>query len=422
VSLELNGNFDRDRVNDPRGFNILGESSFGDQITVYQCFLSSSESPGSDPAAGRSSFVANKAFIGAHFERMQDAKFKAITYQPNYLDRWLNLSIMEYEHKEQGFSLTYTCPNLLSFQPTDQIQIRIGFENIGPDIGSTVTNISFTHGARFIIELPDEDHFNAFGEHLAHLNNLIALAVMTPVRPIDVDGFFTHLEVPEGTGVGRKVKILLPLYEAPQQEQIQIFDMLFTYSDIEDRLGTFLENWFRKREYLDPVFDLFFGVLYNRNPYPVTTFLNYTQAIETYHIRTMSNEVDPPEQHRRRIHAILEAVSEEYREWLGEKLGFSNKPTFAQRLNEVIDFYHYPVTSMAGSHDAFIRRVRDTRNYYTHYDPSLEGKAQKGGSLKGLSMTLGTLLEGLLLHEMGFKLDAIWDMQRHRRRLPASWF
>jgi|GEM_PF-5002483 len=422
VSLELSGNFDRDNVSDPRGFNILGLSSFGESITIYQAFFQSSESPGLDPTAGRSSFIANKAFIGAHFNRMEDAKFKTITFRPTHLDRWLNLPIVDYEHKECGFSLTYNRPELLQFSPTDDLQVRIGFESIGPNIGSAETDISFTHRARFIIELSEEANFNSFGEILSHLTNLIALAVVAPVRPLAVDGWVLDPDNTEDSDVGTRVQVLLPLYISPQEEQIHFFDMLFTYSDIKERFGFFLEKWFKKREVLEPVFDLFFGVLYNTNPYPVTTFLNYMQAIETYHIRTMSDEVDSPEEHRQRIRTILNAVPIEYREWLGLKLAFSNRPTLAQRLKDVIEFYPFPVTGQAGSHDAFIRRVKDTRNYYTHYDPSLTEKAQKGGYLKGLSMTLGTLLEGLMLHELGFELDEVRDMQWKRRRLPSVWF
>ena len=76
---------------------------------------------------------------------------------------------------------------------------------------------------------------------------------------------------------------------------------------------------------------------------------------------------------------------------------------------------------MAGSHQVFVKRVRDSRNYYTHYDPSLEEKAEKGGRLKGLSMVLGSMLEGVLLLEAGFPLDDVQKMQYERRLFPSVW-
>ena len=57
------------------------------------------------------------------------------------------------------------------------------------------------------------------------------------------------------------IEVLLPLYTEPGGDQIHFFQMLFTYPSIKDKFADFLSNWFRKREKLQPVFDLFFGAL-----------------------------------------------------------------------------------------------------------------------------------------------------------------
>jgi hypothetical protein len=422
VFLDLSGNFDHELVRDPRGVNILGQSSFGEPITIYQAYFQSGESPGGDPTGGKSSFVATRAFIGVHFSQKEDAKFKAIEFQVPYLDRWLNLPILDYKHRERGFSLTYERPELISFNPSDELKIKINFEASGPAIGSTVTDISFTHRAVFIVELSDTAHFNDFGEILVHLTNFLALAVVAPVRPVAVYGWVPATGSDEVSERTTGVDVLLPIYTPPQEDDISTYDMLFTYSDIKERFGVFLENWFRKRDLLQPVFDLFFSAIYDTNPHAVTTFLNYTQAIETYHIRTMTKKVEPPEEYTERVREILASVPEEHREWVRKRLAFRKRPTLAQRLKDVIDFYPFPVTGQRGSHEVFIREVKDTRNYYTHYDPSLEEKAPQRGYLKGLSITLGSLLEGLLLHELGFGLDEVKEMQQKRRRRPSFWF
>jgi hypothetical protein len=421
VRLELLGNFEGDATRDPRGFNILGESTFGNPITIYQAFFESGQIPGGQPTGGKSSFVASKAFVGVHFPSMDEAIFKTIAFQMPHFDEWLQFDILDYQQQERGFSISYTRPDALTFEPTQGISLGVSFTREGPQIGHAVTDLSFTHRASFVITLADPAHFDVFAEIVVHLTNLLALAVVAPVRPIEVQGWLPR---PEGKPKAMMVpvQVLLPLYTSPKEDKIYHFHMLFTYSSVKDTFPHLLENWFQKRDTLQPVFDLFFGVLYNPNPYPVTTFLNYVQAIETYHIRTMSNEVDSPDLHKERVRAILAASPDQYRSWLADKLAFSNRPTLAHRLREVISAYPFPVTGQAGSHEAFITRVRDTRNYHTHYDPSLEEKAQKGGYLKGLSITLGTLLEGLILHELGFSYDKVRDMQYHRRRLPSVWF
>ena len=422
LELNLNGIFDDESTKSPFGTNILGETSFGEKVTVYQAFYAGSERVGADEHPGASSFISQRGFVGHHFHAMEDTKFIRVAYHPTHLDEWLSLPIMAYKHKEDGFSIRYTRPKSLSFDLADEISVRFLFSSSGPQIGSTVTKLDFQQKAYLSIELSEEQHFSHFGELLFRLNNFFALAVMQPVQPRDLEGDVLILDSETGEPVTHSVRILQPLYDQSDLQKVHKFHMLFTYMDIEEKLGDYLRNWFGKREHLNPVFDLFFGVLHNTSSYPVTTFLNYAQALETYHIRTKSNEIDPPDVHRKRIKAILSSVPQEYREWVQPRISFGNSPTFAQRLQEVIDINPRPATGMAGSHEVFVKRVRDSRNYYTHYDPSLEEKAEKGGGLKGLSTVLGTMLEGILLLEAGFPLDNVQKMQFERRMLPSVWY
>lgn len=421
LELNLNGIFDEKSACTPLGTNILGETSFGEKITIYQAFYTGSERVITDEHPGASSYISQRGFVGHHFHTMEDTKFIRVAYHPTHLDEWLSLPIMEFEYQEDGFSIRYTRPESLSFHLAEEISIRILFSSYGPKIGSTVTKLDFQHKAYLSIELEKEQHFSHFGELLFHLNNFFALAVMQPVQPRDLEGEVLIDDPETGKSATRLVRILQPLFDQSDPQKIYRCHMLFTYNDIEEKLGEYLKNWFGKREHLNPVFDLFFGVL-QYSSYPVTTFLNYAQALETYHIRTKSNDIDPPDVHRKRIKAILSSVPEEYREWVQPRISFGNSPTFAQRLHEVIDINPRPVSGMAGSHQVFVKRVRDSRNYYTHYNPSLEKKAARGGRLKGLSNVLGSMLEGVLLLEAGFSLDNVQKMQSERRLLPSAWY
>lgn len=421
LELNLNGSFDEKSASTPLGTNILGETSFGEKVTIYQAFYAGSERVGTDEHPGTSSFISQRGFVGHHFNTMEDTKFIRVAYHPTHLDEWLSLPIMDFEYQEDGFSIRYTRPQSLSFDVAEEISVRILFSSSGPQVGSTVTKLDFQQKAYLSIELSEEQHFSHFGELLFHLNNFFALAVMEPVQPRDLEGEVLIDDPETGKSTTRFVRILQPLYDQSDPQKVHRFHMLFTYNDIEEKLGEYLTNWFGKREHLNPVFDLFFGVLHNTSSYPVTTFLNYAQALETYHIRTKSNEIDRPDVHRKRVKAILSSVPEQYREWVQQRISFGNSPTFAQRLQEVIDINPRPVTGMAGSHQVFVKRVRDSRNYYTHYDPSLEEKAEKGGRLKGLSMVLGSMLEGVLLLEAGFPLDDVQKMQYERRLFPSVW-
>ena len=69
------------------------------------------------------------------------------------------------------------------------------------------------------------------------------------------------------------------------RDRLYPYDMLFTFKDISDRFEILLKNWFEKADTLGPVYDLYFGTLYNPRMYLQHQFLSLIQAIEVYHRR-----------------------------------------------------------------------------------------------------------------------------------------
>lgn len=59
----------------------------------------------------------------------------------------------------------------------------------------------------------------------------------------------------------------------------------------------------------------------------------------------------------------------------------------------------------ASDENSFIKQVRNTRNYLTHYDKSLQGKAIKGEDLYWLTQTLEFLLQACFLKGLGFSTE-----------------
>lgn len=388
IRLALNGNFPEKNTFDPYGLIILGETSFGELITAYQAFRIESTWPAHDQTKGTSSFVADKAFVGCHFPSRGDAKFQAISFHPTHLDHWLRVPVLNVGYQDTGFTVTYDRPQQRTFPIGDDLEISIGFASTGPNLSSALNSVTFEQHAVFVIRKANQDHFNYFADVMSHLDNFLSLAVMAPVYPLELDGYLAasgkDAERPE------PIKVLLTLYDVSDDKEIHFSEMLFSYADVSDRLDHFIPNWLTKKEGLEPIFDLFFSVTHNSHAYPVQTFLNYVQALETYHMRTKPND--------------------------------AYHPTLAQRLRELIQISPQTVYAMVGDPKPFIQRVKNSRNYYTHYNPALKDLAETGGRLKGLSSVLGTMLEAVLLLEMGFSLDEVQRRQQNRRRLPLAWY
>jgi hypothetical protein len=61
----------------------------------------------------------------------------------------------------------------------------------------------------------------------------------------------------------------------------------------------------------------------------------------------------------------------------------------------------------AADEAAFIKLFKDSRNYYTHYNPNKEKKAAAGAALLLLTIQLQAIIEVCLPRELGFTRRAI---------------
>jgi hypothetical protein len=70
-------------------------------------------------------------------------------------------------------------------------------------------------------------------------------------------------------------------------------------------------------------------------------FLNMVQALEAYHRRKEDmTQLDLPEkEHSMRVESIIGTVSPQYKEWLNDKLNYSNEISLRRRLKDILHIY-----------------------------------------------------------------------------------
>jgi len=166
-------------------------------------------------------------------------------------------------------------------------------------------------------------------------------------------------------------------------------------------------NWLAQDELLGPVYDLYLLGLYAPRTHIEFVYLSLTEGLEALHARKFPHYDLPKDAHAMRMTAILESAPPEWREWLAEKLGPSNRATFRDGLSDLVATLPPTLTKHVGDADSFTRLVSWTRNYLTHWTPELERKAAKAEKLVKLTVALRLLLESLLLLEVGFSRDDV---------------
>lgn len=139
---------------------ILGVSSDGRNITLHNCF--ETESNFSSSGLLISSFYANEVFVGVHFQRPKDIKFKSLSIHYSYLDEWVNISGFNIQHRN-GVLIEYKSPESIQAIINDDLKIFIDFYTAYPTISIVQKEACIKQKAYIKIE-PSED--KSFDEYL----------------------------------------------------------------------------------------------------------------------------------------------------------------------------------------------------------------------------------------------------------------
>jgi len=386
---------------------VVGSTSnYLQQVTLYRCGPINSYSYVIKlPIAVVSSHTqCEYVLIGGAFYKEEEIVFTELRVNFNNLDDWIRTSgiTVKYNQLEEPdeVSILYQRPEPISLIETDDyraaIEMRISPVQRGPEFSA---NAVIDQHAYIVIRFQKPTAMNECRRVIDTIQGFLSLAISKLVAPVSITA------TPEkALGDNRKsISILYQLPRLPIAEEYRWpFHMLFPLSNIPDKLTELFGTYLAKREVLEPVYDLYFGVIDNPFIYPQHRFLSLVQAVETYHRRTKRNNELLKDQHTQRINAILASAPEAHKQWLKEKLQFSNEPTLAIRLSDLWTEFAQSVGASIPSKDMFVKKVKDTRNYLTHYNRDLRSKAISGKELEYFTVLLQVLLEYWLLRELGF--------------------
>jgi hypothetical protein len=240
---------------------------------------------------------------------------------------------------------------------------------------------------------------------------LLTLATGKPLTLFAVDAYRSDWTDRQDEPVAMHIYYPLFYNPDPMPRPVHAWELIFDFPQIRDRFADVLARWIGLQVPYEPVLGLFFGTLYQQASYREQRFLQYAQAIETYdRLKRPTATIRDKDEHKALINDVIDAVPEEYRKWLKSELAWSNDLKLAHRIEHVLGGCPNVGARIVGAEDvdAFVKAVKWTRNYYTHYDPRGKAKAAtEGKDMHRLTVQLRAVLETAFLLELGFDCDEI---------------
>src|SRR5215211_1661900 len=294
-------------------------------------------------------------FIGAHFLLSEDIRFDCIWVTFSNFDKWVSFHDMHgrffSKEDEKSITITYEKCSHIKEKRCIELQSRI------------------------------EKSFDEYLKLNGIIQNLLNFIIPNEVLIESIEGIAeaskSDLHTPNHSIKQQHIRIF---YKSPISNMIKPntkSQPLLFFEELKDsnQLENYMDKWFEISERFKPVFDLYFGVMYNPKMYTEFQFLGLAQALESYH-------------------RIAKAQK---RKW------------FFKRAKEVYEYYSEvaAVYFKFNDKERFATKVKDARNYFSHWSENLGNKVVQEKDLRLLTKDLQLLLQLCLMTEFGFDIDRI---------------
>ncbi|MDY7004678.1 MAG: hypothetical protein SWX82_12145 [Cyanobacteriota bacterium] len=401
---------------------------------ITLCNSINSNSRRSDPGFASQEYISQLALIGRHFTNPNELLFNKATVQYSYLSDWADLPLIKREpdlidldwNKERELRFTYTVPEDIEAKTTyGKFSVIYGCSEAGKR-----ESIDLKQFISLMIQPNEELSFKDFCSKFIHpLNNFITFATdrANSITKLELYSYYGDLDldiVNTGYTIDQiPIQAFYKNYYPDRKEQNQflfkyemLFEMLFSLSDIKSDFSLIMQRWFDSVEKLDSVVNLFFSIKYKPDIYLENKFLNLVQALESYHRRQIKNHILPEDEHKERIERILDSVTSEYKEWLKDKLNYSNEPTLKERLIELLELIPEITNQLIKDKEGFATKVKNARNYFTHYNKSLKKKVPQPEELSWFIELLSFILQACILKELGCTSERCHQLLNRNKR------
>lgn len=386
---------------------ILGVLQNGKKVTLLNNAITSRTV--NFPGIPTVKYMCSYMLVGGHFYSKSEIVFDEISIEYHNLSEWLNIDgIDQKEGSNKEFHLHYKLPAEIKFKINDY---DARFEFFAQTKSADIENFSLIQKVEFSLKKQNTiSIFDILRQSLI-FQGFITFGSFQSCYPLRIT-----LKNENSFEIHHKHKIYneIELYYKSKVRKIQkskkSFEFLFTYQDAQENFQEIINNWYKYDSEIEPIIYLFLNSFYTHDTiFSENKFLEIIHALETFHRRTYKNEVISKSEYSKKKKTILESVPLEYREWLQGKLNFGNEPSLHERLVELLsEIEEFTLLEeIITNKDEFIKNVKDSRNYYTHYDKRTEKKALKGSDLYYLTTKLRIVLIIHLLILLGIDKNKV---------------
>lgn len=331
------------------------------------------------------------------------------------LEEWVKVKGLEFgdpmeDRKKKEVNVKYVYREPISFSlPYEGVSARFFFTLQPFSYEVFPKSIHLEHSTYLRITSSQPKNLSEFQEYIYRMQSLIIIALY---QDTFVDFFEFRLE-----GNDKWSKFYFHKGKRDKKPLRDIWRMLFNYWEVKDRFDELVAAWFSLCDRLENIHPLFIDQFINESRFDANKFLNIAQAAESLHSILYNHTRLPEDEYKKKLNEIVNSVPEEHKAFVKKKLSQANALILAERLQELVGKCPDEIKKKYfPDEETFIKQIRDSRNYYTHYDKSGKKHILEGKDLMLLTERIRLLIVCNILLHLKFSSDdlvKIMDNQQY---------
>ena len=403
---------------------ISGKIDTGGSILLYDC-----EFGGQHTQMFQRTQVAigaKYAFWNLNISFEEELKFSKVSVDFGEILEWADLCSFNSDYKNDLHAFKWEHEEGVDFEITDTTSLLIWPKLGGHPFSLKEKEIRMQQSVDFQLSYKEPRHWEEILEDIKILKNLLALGMSRSIYVDNIEYYHESHRMKEIPEHIRPMKVYCGTGAIGKHKPGKPWEFLFTLKDLTDNDFSCLKNWFAKYTKLKPVVELSTVAFHYRDISAEMLFLNLAQGLETYHARFVSND---PQEYFKIVDELLmkrykidgaEHYSEQALSDRSYMISEKNEEKAKQihlrsRLGYLFYMNDEVWTAFLGfSREEFLKKMVDTRNYYTHYSEDKEKKKFSKEQMPYVNGILMAFLHFYILKEMNMDYQKNLDSFRKK--------
>lgn len=420
IELEIRGLFDESieglkhffDAEDSRIEIIFGYVEKDGPVTLSDCFYTSRSISSVAPLKSR--IFARTAILGIHYED-KAMTINTLQFSIEGIDEWVGINSIALEHNKNEKTSTIKAAQAqeISVKLNNELMLIIRISSSLSII--LMKEAKITQKIYLKLVSCEERTIDEMISVAHKVTTLVSFATSQNVSIEDVQARSARFIDEDG-----KPKQFSVFYQSrpfsADKPRIDINRMLFRYPQIRANPEMVFQNWFSAYETNYPALGLYFSAVHGGYSFINGKFLALAQAMEIYHRRTSDETVMAEKDYEQLCNVLVANCPKTNRKWLSEKLKYGNEISLSKRIKSIIEPFEQQIGTSKNI-KKMIRKIVDTRNYFTHFDESLKSKAAHGQELLDLCNKMEAIIQLHLLKLLGFDEEQINEVLENNLEL-----